>query len=66
MSGLVSGITGIAAGSFGLLLVSFFVAGPTMVVITMVLQVVIFAFALISVRRMRDAGLTRHTPKTTE
>jgi hypothetical protein len=64
MSGLVSAVTGLSAGSFGLLLASFFVTGPTMVVIVMLLQAAIFVLALIAVRRMRNAGLTRHTPKS--
>jgi hypothetical protein len=64
MSGLVSAVTGLSAGSFGLLLASFFVPGPSMVIIAMLLQVAIFALALVAVRKMRNAGLTRHTPKS--
>ena len=64
MPALNSTIAGLAAGAFGISLASLFVPGPSMAIVAMLLTAAIFALAMLVGQKMKQAGMTRHQPKS--
>lgn len=62
MPALNSTIIGLSAAAFGVTVASFFVPGPSMPVVVLLLTAAIFVLAIVIGQKMKRAGMTRHEP----